>query len=386
MKRFLNFFIVIIIGALLGIGALVLTRLFTPKPPLEPEELKREVIEEEKPSLLKQQPSTEAPSIEKPLERKETFEETLKPEIREKIKSVFDSEINGFWINYPKLRALFLKDNRIKEYDFQEKTYFELFTDSNLNFVQFSPNASKAIVKFKTDPRYFVIDFKQDRMSPLPPFVETFVFLNEDKILMHQFVKQTISRLILWQNFETKDLKTLGILNPELVRLDENRVLIYEKPISNIKTPVFLYDLRNPNLLKLVLEPKFSYSILASKDGKYIFVNYQKELGEFESVIYDSNFKEKIRFSWGTLKEKCTFEKFLVCGVPKNVITMTTWYQYEDSSQDRIIIYDPLTQDYKEIFDPDMDVIQPVLTDVGLFFLNRISYKLLFIDKKDLSF
>jgi hypothetical protein len=64
---------------------------------------------------------------------------------------------------------------------------------------------------------------------------------------------------------------------------------------------------------------------------------------------------------------------------------MTTWYQYEDSSQDRIIIYDPLTQDYKEIFDPDMDVIQPVLTDVGLFFLNRISYKLLFIDKKDLS-
>lgn len=381
MKKFLNLILVVVFGAIVGIGALVLTRFLTQRTPTGPSELsKKQIALESEKKLPEKATSTEQPSV----KTEKGTPNNLPSEIKVKMKDVFETEVSNLFFDYPNIKTLFIREGEIKEINLKEKTYRELFVDPNLSYVSFSPNGTKAIIRFQNDPRYFILDFGEDRMSPLPAFTENFAFLNENKILLYRNNQSNLSELALWQNFNISSLKSLGVLNPEIVRLDDNRVLLYEKPISTLKTPVFLYDIRKPEEIKIVLPPKFSYSIIASDDGQYVFVNYQ-EFGEWRSELYNDKFQKLDSFFWGTIKEKCTFKNLLVCGVPIQNILMTSWYQMETNSQDKVIVINPETKELKEIFKPDLDILQPYLTDIGLFFLNRINHKLFFVETKYLS-
>lgn len=361
MKKFVNLFLIIGLGFVIGIGSLFLTRLLITANQTDNEQM-----------IIENQEITEKETTPK--------QDT---EIKIKVKEFSKTEINNLFVDYPILKTLFIQEGVIREINLESNSYLEIFRNPSLTEIHFSPQGTKAIIRFRNNPEYFFLDPENDLLLSLPASVNNFVFLDDNNVLLYQNNNSAISSLILWNINNMITLKDLGVLNPEFTRLSKYQVLIYEKPISGLKTPVFLYDIRNPKIIKQVLPPKYNYSIIASKNGDYIFVNYQ-EGDKLLSDLYNSNFLKVASFSWGTIKEKCTFDDILVCAVPKNNISMQSWYQLESVSEDKIITFNPKTKELREIFDLNLDALQPYLTKMELFFIYRLNHKLFLIDTKNL--
>ncbi len=384
MKKYINFLIIIGFSFIIGLGVLFLNQLFTKKPTTKPvEELPvaspSSNITTSTQSSPKQQPITTI--LPQP---QTTTEET---EIIRKIIPVIDKEIIGAKLDYPYLYAYFPQDQTIKKINLEDKTYLELFKDPNIVYVDFSPKFSKAILKFKNDPRYFVLDFNQDRLDALPIFTESYAFVDEDTIIFYRSNQSYLSELGLWRNFESNSLKSLGILNPNFVSLSDKKILIYENVFSQLIAPVFLYDLNQPKNVKILFEPQKYISLFTSDDKNYLVISYwdQKNFG-LKTKILDKNLKEIAKFNLGLIKDKCSFKQKLVCALPDDpFFSPIDWYKNKITTKDSIIVFDPATKDLTTIFETNFDLINPNLTSQGLFFINRLSNKLFLVKTENLS-
>lgn len=281
-------------------------------------------------------------------------------------------------LDYPLLYVYDPEEEVIKYLDLENETYREIYKITSLEEAYFSLDKSKILLK--SNNNWQLLDLNQDSIFNLISLVKNFVFTTKDLILYINDDK-FISYLGYFRNGEIVKIRNLGILNPTL-EFFNNGILIYEK-----NSPVFILELLRPDNLKIFLDPKEEYSLLANKKKNLIFVSFKDQI--WQSEILDSKKSLIASFSWGTIKEKCSFDEVLVCSLPADLdnFNFENWKNGDLSYDEKIIIFNPQNKKIQEIkLDKQFDIIKPKLTPWGIIFWNRIDSKFYLIKLEETSF
>ncbi len=370
-KRFIfGLIILLFIGVLTLVGYLK-TRKVEEKPDVI------EVEQETKPAPILVETQKIEPILPTPTP---TLSETIPPTATPSPYQVlFNLPLLYLDLDYPLLYVYDPQESVIKYFNLEEETYREIYKVDNLENAFFSPDKTKILLKTSSFSR--LLDLKTDKIINIPPFVKSFVFYLNDLVVYYNDQKY-LSYLAFFREGKMEKIRDLGILNPEFA-LVKNNLLIYEN-----NNPVFNLDLTRPSNFSLFLDKKESYSLLPNKNQDLIYVAF-KEDGVWQSKVIDLRKKEKISFSWGTIREKCSFDEFLVCAVPLNLdkFDKEEWSFYTPSYDEKIVIYNPKNGEIKEInLEKPFDIVKPKLTPLGIIFWNRLDAKFYLIKPEQNSF
>ncbi|MCS7183859.1 MAG: hypothetical protein NZ866_00745 [Patescibacteria group bacterium] len=364
--------IFIILGAIVLISLIFLfsREYFVKKPektiPLEREET--EIIQEEKNEQLSLQEQ----------EEKTTLSETSTEVISKKPILLFDFPLLFPFINYPNVYAYDPQSKTIRAYNLEEKTYEELYQEENVSYALFSENENLFFVKLKN--RFYLIDKLKDKKYSLPYFTQR-VFFNKN--IPYVFISSLSGNNYL-AKFEEKEEKIIDvyILNPDIDFLEDG-FLIAENLKFTFSSPLYF---KNSKEIKVLVPPKSFLTFLSNKKD-LIYVSYLDNT--WKSFLIDKNGNYEKEFNFGTLKEKCTFNELLICGISRNqdYSQIENWYYLKNSFFDDLIIYNPLNNNFQVIkLDGDFDILQPQLTPLGIIFFNRLDAKLYLLTKDKFSF
>jgi len=277
---------------------------------------------------------------------------------------LFDQPFLYLDLEYPLLYIYNPKEGIIKYINLEDETYKEIFKAFNLKNAFISEDKTKIVIE--TENGFNLLDINKDELRNLPPITEKIVFAPETILYLND--QKTISYLAYFKDGKITKIRNLGILNPEFAVL-KNGLLIYEA-----NSPVFFLDLKKPSQLSIFLPAKENYDILVNKNKDLIFTIF-KENNNWQSQVIDLNKKAKYSFPWGTVREKCSFDDFLVCAVPVN-LNPENWRMLEPTFDEKIIIYNPKNNEVKEInLDERFDIVKPKLTPLGIIFWNRLDSK-----------
>ena len=336
----------------------------------EPESIikKEEFIEE----------SQKLPSVTSSLE--EIIPTTSLPETTKKPILLFDFPLLFPSINYPEVYAYDPISKTIRIYNIEDKTYKELYKDENITYVLFPTNNSEKFF-IKSKNIFYLIDTLKDKKYSLNYLTQKVFFYQN---IPYLFISGLSSNgyLAKFQDNETRIIN-IFILNPDIDFLT-NGFLIAENLKYSPSSPLYLKKLSKN--IDLILPPKKYLSFITNKND-LIFVSFIENSWKSLLIEEKNNIINK-EFNFGTLKEKCTFEELLICGVPKDqdFNKVENWYYLKSSFNDDLIIYDP-DRDYFQVvkIDGNFDIIQPKFTPIGIIFYNRNDSKLYFINKDNLS-
>jgi hypothetical protein len=276
---------------------------------------------------------------------------------------LFDQTFIYLDLDYPWLYVYDPQNKVIKSINLENKKINEIYKVSNLKDAWISEDKTKIIVL--TNKGFTFIDRKKDVVYKLSPYTKNFVFTTQLWLYLND--NKNISYLAKFQNGKITKIRDLGILNPEFVLL-KNGILIYEK-----NSPLFLLEFENPSILKIFLDGQF-FDVLTNKNKDLIFLVF-RENDRWQSKIIDLSKKNKNLFSWATNKEKCSFDKVLVCALPIN-FNPEEWLIMNPSYDKKVIIFDPENGSLKEInLEEKFDFIKPKLTPLGIIAWDRLSAK-----------
>lgn len=172
-------------------------------------------------------------------------------------------------------------------------------------------------------------------------------------------------------------------MNPEFEVLQDG-ILVYENLKFSYSSPLIFINRKKEK--KFLLNNSLNLSVISNKKD-LIYVSVLDK--EWKSYLLDIKGNKLKEFNFGTLKEKCTFEKVLICGVPlnQNIVDLTRWYYYKDKFNDRIVIFEPIKNELKYFdLDGEYDILQPTITSIGIIFLNRFDNKLYVVPIENFSF
>jgi len=295
-----------------------------------------------------------------PEEKKQTEDsQTLK----KPYELLFDQTFIYLDLDYPWLYVYDPQNKVIKSINLENKKFDEIYKVSNLKDALISEDKTKIIVL--TNKGFTLIDRKKDVVYKLSPYTKNFVFTTQLWLYLND--NKNISYLAKFQNGKITKIRDLGILNPEFVLL-KNGILIYEK-----NSPLFLLEFEDPSVLKIFLDGQF-FDVLTNKNKDLIFLVF-RENDRWQSKIIDLSKKDKYSFSWATNKEKCSFDKVLICALPIN-FNPEEWLMMNPSYDEKIIIFDPENGSLKEInLEEKFDFVKPKLTPLGIIAWDRLSAK-----------
>jgi len=345
------------------------------------QERSRVEILEEKPLLdFKEEGKIEAPitTATTPLEEGTLTEPIKDLEEIKKPTLLFDFPLLFSKIRYPLIYAYEPESKTIRAYNLQEKTFKEIYNVENLRLLEISENEFFFIGK--SNDRVFLLDILQDKKYDMPNYVKKGFFV-KDRPYFIVSPNQSPPYIATFDNSLIKILD-IYILDPEIDFLS-NGFLILSSLRSALASNLYL---KNENDINLILKDKRNLSLITNKNNLY-FVSFE-ENGEWKSLLIDKDGSIKVEFNFGTLKEKCTFEENLVCGVPKNQNPglVSGWYLLKNSFDDNIIIYNPKENKMETIkIDNGFDILNPSITPLGIIFTNRNNSKLYFIPTKNFS-
>lgn len=280
-------------------------------------------------------------------------------------------------IDYPYIYAYDPESKTIKEINIEDKTYKEFYKKEGIKNISFSNSKTKII--FKKDEDYYLLDTVKDRIEKLPRSTKKAFWYGDD--LYVYVLTNEFSYLATFKK-SLEPFVDIYILNPEFDVI-ENGILVYENLKYTYSSPLILINKRGEKTI--LLENGINLSALSNKKD-LIFVSLLEK--EWKSYLINSKGIKLKEFNFGTLKEKCTFKTKLVCGVPLNqsITDLTRWYYYKENFNDRLVIFDPIKNELK-YFDLDgkFDILQPVITPLGVIFLNRFDNKLYVAPIENLS-
>jgi hypothetical protein len=308
-----------------------------------------------------------------------TITESLK-EIEEIKKPVllFDFPLLFSKIKYPLIYAYEPESKTIRVYNLEERTFKEIYNIENLKLLEVSK--SGFLIIGKVNNKVFLLDTLQDKKYDLPNYVQRGFFV-KDKPYFIIVPNQAPPYIATFDNSLVKILDAY-ILDPEIDFLNNGFLIL-----SSLKTALTsnLY-IKNEKDINLILKDKRNLSLITNKQD-LAFVSFE-ENGMWKSLLIDKDGSTKVEFNFGTLKEKCTFEEKLVCGVPKNQNSgfIYSWYLLKSSFDDDIVIYDPKENKMERIkIDNNFDILNPSITPLGIIFTNRTNSKLYLIPTKNFS-
>jgi hypothetical protein len=315
---------------------------------------------EKAPPLTTVEVAQPPPLLTLPEERKQT--EAFQP-LKKPYELLFDQTFIYLDLDYPWLYVYDPQNKVIKSINLENKKIGEIYKVSNLKDAWISEDKTKIIVF--TNKGFTFIDRKKDITYKLSPYTKNFVFTTQLWLYLND--NKNISYLAKFQNGKITKIRDLGILNPEFVLL-KNGILIYEK-----NSPLFLLEFKDPSVLKIFLDGQF-FDVLSNKNKNLIFLVF-RENDRWQSKIIDLSKKDMYSFSWATNKEKCSFDKVLICALPIN-FNPEEWLIMNPSYDEKIIIFDPENGSLKEInLEEKFDFIKPKLTPLGIIAWDRLSAK-----------
>jgi hypothetical protein len=283
-----------------------------------------------------------------------------------KYKPLFNKSLMYLEADYPIIYVYDPEEKVIKYIDIESETYRELVKVEDFKKAVISPDKQKIIIE--TDEDLYLLNIKNDTLISLPVFTKKYVFTFNKLVIYSTDGKKFSYLAYLEDNGNTSDIRDIGILNPELVFLPPNYLLIYN---DSVESPVFLLNLNNFSDFTLFLDEEDIYSILPNKKGDLLFISSSKE-----SKIIDLKKNILMTFPWSTTKEKCSFKEVLICGVSEN-FNYLGWHLYDLNFDDKIVIYYPDKNTSKEIkLESKFDIINPQLTSEGIIFGNRLDGKI----------
>lgn len=280
---------------------------------------------------------------------------------------LFDQEMYYLDLDYPNLYTYDYTDAVVKVFNLEDETYKEIYKIIDFQKAIFSPDKSKMVVQAGSD--LSLLDINTDKLFLLPSMVKKFVFADKD-LIVYLSNNKDLSYLAYFREGKTNKIRDLGILDPELLFIGNNKILLYQKSNSY---PVFLLDLKSPANINLFLEEDTNYSLLVNKKQNLLFVS-----SENGSKVIDLKNKEvKFNFPWKTAKEKCSFDDFLVCAVNSN-FNFNSWYTLGENYDEKIVIFDPEKNEVvKEInLGGKVDILTPKLIKDRVIFWNRLDSKI----------
>ena len=369
VKRiFLFLFLIILIS-----GAIFLYKELKPK---KPESIK-ESLEE---NIPEEQISTQTEGELTPISEEESTTSEI-TSLQNNIKTpklLYEKILLYPEIDYPFIYAYDPESKTIKEINIEDKTYKEFYKSGDIQFLSFSEDKTKIL--FKKSQDYYLLDTINDKLEKLPKSTKK-AFWNKNDLYLYILTPEA-SYISLYRKGIEKFVD-LYILNPDFDILD-NGILVYENLRYNYSTPLILID--KTKTKKLLLENSLNLSIISNKKDLIFASLFEKA---WKSYLINRNGNKLKEFNFGTLKEKCTFENILICGVPKNqtISDPAKWYYFKENFEDRIVIFDPKKNELK-YFDLNgkYDVLKPKLTSLGIIFLNRFDNKLYVIPIENSSF
>ncbi|GIW65119.1 MAG: hypothetical protein KatS3mg093_098 [Candidatus Parcubacteria bacterium] len=276
---------------------------------------------------------------------------------------------NVFYLGivYPELYVYDYDNEVIKVINLKEDTYKEIYRASNVQKAYLSPFGSKIIID---DGRFNLLDLATDKLFNLSSAVKNFVFTDKD-LIVYVNNDEGSSYLGYFKDGEIKKIRNLGIMEPEFIFIPGGKILIYQHKNS---APVFLLDLTSSKVLSIFLEPANNYSLLLNNfNKKLLFVSS----AQGSKIINLDNKETLFSFDWQTVKEKCTFDRLLICAVSSN-FDVDDWYLLGENYDNKIVIFDPEKKEIvKEIsLASGFDVLAPTLFDSKIIFANRLNSKI----------
>ncbi|GIW65800.1 MAG: hypothetical protein KatS3mg094_319 [Candidatus Parcubacteria bacterium] len=293
---------------------------------------------------------------------------------------LFDFPLISPNINYPEVYAYDPQSKTVRTYNIEDKSYKELYKDENIIYALFpSNNNDRFFIKSKNV--FYLIDRLKDKKYSLNYLTQKVFFYQNTPYLFISGLT-TNGYLAKFQDNETRFMD-IFILNPDIDFLT-NGILIAENLKYSPASPLYLKKMNKS--IELIFPPKRYLSFITNKND-LVFASFIEN--SWKSLLIDgrNNVISK-EFTFGTIKEKCTFEELLICGVPKDqgFNKIENWYYLKSSFNDNLIIYDPQKDFFQVVkIDGDFDIIQPKLTPLGIIFYNRNDAKLYFINKDNLS-
>ena len=305
----------------------------------------------------------------------ENIEEIPTTTLGQLTKPLFEKEYVFAGLIYPYIYLYDPGEGILKYINLDDKTYKELYRSFSLYYPLVSPTRKRII--FQENNVWKVLDLSLDETKTLNYQLSDFAWKN-DELYYFAFDENRGGGVYKFSDFNKEPILLSKLNLPEAkMEIFGDSLLVWASPLISYNSPIFLLDLKKPAAFKLIFEEKTYPSLLANSSGEYLFLS-SVENGLWVSKIYNRSFKVIKEFNWGSLKEKCTFQKVLVCGVPINQETdLISWYHLNKSFNDKIIIFDPVKKEEKEIIlDKNYDVLYPQLTPLGVIFLNRNDSKL----------
>ncbi|MGC8981469.1 MAG: hypothetical protein ACP5JU_00770 [Minisyncoccia bacterium] len=287
----------------------------------------------------------------------------------------FDLPISFVKIDYPYLYAYDLNSKTIREYDLESKTYKELYKNPDINFVSYSKDFNKIVIKEKNN--FYYLDLLKDKKISLPYNTERVLWKDFDLYLYLMGSPPYIAKL---EDNEIKKLFNIYIFNLDMDSLN-NGLVVYER---DRKSPIIL--IKENGDREFLFDETDNISLITNKNDLIFFSSLKNR---WKSYLINNKGEKLAEFNFGTLKEKCDFKDILVCGVPlnQNIENYYDWYNLKLNFVDKLIFYNPTKNEIKSInLTNKFDVINPQLTSAGLFFINRYDSRLYFIPQKNLPF
>ncbi|MEK7674045.1 MAG: hypothetical protein AAB371_02525 [Patescibacteria group bacterium] len=303
---------------------------------------------------------------------------------KQSVSLLIDSVLGFAEIEYPNLYAFDYKEKSIKIFDLKNRTYKELYSNPDINFVSFSPRKNNIIFKksVKGFSQFYLLNLIKDKIYPLEIFIKNISWINDTEFLYYFSNNSSVNYIgkavISSSGLKNEKLVDIGTINPQFNFANNNLLISSEK-----QSPLFLISLKTKSR-KIVFDEMPYISFLT--DGNLIFVNYAKQ--SLSSAIIDGTGKILKKFDWGTFKEKCYLSNTtlgqtqikLICGVPtgdQSAGSYLDWKELRSSTSDKLVIVDIKTFDIKEIkIEGDFDILNPRLTPIGIIFTNRLDSKL----------
>jgi len=288
-----------------------------------------------------------------------------------KFNPLINEEFSYIDFKYPLIYVYDPLSGTIKYIDLEEEAYKDLIKIEDYERALFSNDKNKVFIQ--TSQEIGLVDIQTDRIARIPKtLVKNFYFDNKNRAILFKNNENNNASLYFFDKGKETKIIDLAILNPEFEILKDN-LLLYEK-----NSPIFSINLKKPTSLNLFLEEPLNYDLISNKNKNLLAISFLKD-GNWQSKIIDSDKKSKYVFYWPVIKEKCTFEDFLICAIPFNLENFDKdyWRLLKPNYDEKIIIYNPENDEIKEIALTDkFDILKPHLTKKGLIFVNRNDNKI----------
>ncbi|MHB9019266.1 MAG: hypothetical protein ACYC3G_00095 [Minisyncoccota bacterium] len=301
---------------------------------------------------------------------------------KQKLSIVIDTPIFDYWVNTKDNSLYYVESNgMITKLSADSKKIVSNQTLENLHGVIPSNDGSMALFElyYPQKPIFTIFSASTTNWYPLTEGTVSADFSPNNKELI--FLGNTGLRTLDLTSFKMKDVQKMDQFF-DVKWAKDNSLLFYEKSSVEIPGSLYLFDITNKTIKKIIGEEN-GLSINWSKNYEFglklASINKKPQLS-----LIDINGNSIMNMSFITVPNKCLVgASKIYCGIPKNIrdgiVLPDNYFTREDYFIDDIFELDLPTGNITKLFDGSaaiLDIFDLKIKDGTLLFVNRYDNKL----------